>query len=104
MAYTITSIRWPDELRSKIERLAQATGRSKSFLMQEAIAQYVENESWQIAEIEEGLRADDAGEHVPAAEMEAFWARVTTPETMARAERHMTDDALRQANGSVPTS
>ena len=104
MAYTITSIRLPDELRKKIERLAQATGRSKSFLMQEAIAQYVENESWQIAEIEEGLRADDAGEHVPAAEMEAFWARVTTPESMARAERRVTDDALRQANGSIPTS
>src|SRR5436305_3981237 len=45
MADTITSIRLPDELRRKIERLAQATGRSKSFLMQEAIAQYVENES-----------------------------------------------------------
>jgi RHH-type rel operon transcriptional repressor/antitoxin RelB len=104
MAYTITSIRLSDELRSKIERLAQATGRSKSFLMQEAIAQYVEIESWQIAQIDEGIRADDAGEYVPAAEMEAFWARVTTPETMARAERHMTDDALRQANGSIPTS
>jgi RHH-type transcriptional regulator, rel operon repressor / antitoxin RelB len=98
MADTITSIRLPDELRRKIERLAQATGRSKSILMQEAIAQYVENESWQIAEIEEGLRADDAGEHVPAAEIEAFWARVTTPESMARAERRVTDDALRQTN------
>jgi hypothetical protein len=31
--------------------------------------------------------------------MEAFWARVTTPESMARAERRMTDDALREANG-----
>ena len=98
MADTITSIRLPDELRRKIERLAQATGRSKSILMQEAIAQYVENESWQIVEIEEGLRADDAGEHVPAAEIEAFWARVTTPESMARAERRVTDDALRQTN------
>jgi RHH-type transcriptional regulator, rel operon repressor / antitoxin RelB len=104
MADTITSIRLSDELRSKIERLARATGRSKSFLMQEAIAQYVENESWQITEIEEGLRADDAGELVPAAEMEAFWARVTTPESMARAERRITDDALRQSNGSIPAS
>ena len=104
MAYTITSIRLSDELRNKIERLAQATGRSKSFLMQEAIAQYVENESWQLAQIEEGIRADDAEEHVPAAEMEAFWARVTTPESMARAERHMTDDVQREANGSITTS
>ena len=104
MAYTITSIRLPDELRRKIERLAQATGRSKSFLMQEAIAQYVENESWQLTQIEEGIRADDAGEHVPPAEMEAFWARVTTAQSMARAERHVTDDALREANGSITTS
>jgi RHH-type transcriptional regulator, rel operon repressor / antitoxin RelB len=103
MAYTITSIRLPDELRSKIERLAQATGRSKSSLMQEAIAQYVENEAWQLAEIEEGIQADDAGEFVPAAEMEAFWARVTTPESMARAERRVTDDVLREANGPLTT-
>jgi predicted transcriptional regulator len=98
MAQTITSIRLPDELREKIEGLARATGRSKSFLMQEAIEHYVENEAWQLARIEEGIQADDAGEHVPAAEMEAFWARVTTPESMARAERHITDETLRQAN------
>jgi predicted transcriptional regulator len=98
MAQTITSIRLPDELREKIEGLARATGRSKSFLMQEAIEHYVENEAWQLARIEEGIQADDAGEHVPTAEMEAFWARVTTPESMARAERHITDETLRQAN------
>jgi predicted transcriptional regulator len=103
MAYTITSIRLSDELRSKIERLAQATGRSKSFLIQEAIAQYVERQSWPIAQIEEGIRADDAREHVPAADMEAFWARVTTPESMARAERRVTDDALREAYGPLTT-
>ncbi len=98
MVQTITSIRLPDELRKKIEGLARATGRSKSFLMQEAIERYVENEAWQVARIEEGIRADDAGEHVPAAEMEAFWARVTTPESMARAERQIADETLRQAN------
>ena len=98
MAQAITSIRLPDELRRKVESLARATGRSKSFLMQEAIEQYVENEAWQMARIEEGLRADDAGDHVPADEMEAFWARVTTPESMARAETAITDDTPRQAN------
>lgn len=98
MAQTITSIRLPDELREKIEGLARATGRSKSFLMQEAIEHYVEDEAWQLARIEEGIQADDAGEHVPADEMEAFWTCVTTPESMARAERHITDETLRQAN------
>jgi len=98
MAQTITSIRLPDELREKIEGLARATGRSKSFLMQEAIERYVENEAWQVARIEEGIQADNAGEHVPADEMETFWARVTTPESMTRAERHITDETLCQAN------
>lgn len=98
MAQVITSIRLSDELRGRIEDLARATGRSKNFLMQEAIAQYVENEAWQLAQVDEGIRADDAGEHVPAEEMEAFWARVTTPESMARAERHITDETLRLAN------
>ena len=98
MAHTITSIRLSDELRRKIDLLVQATGRSKSFLMQEAIEQYVENEAWQIARIEEGLQADDAGQHVPMDEMETFWARVTTPESIAQAESRVTPDALRQAN------
>lgn len=104
MAQTITSIRLPDELRGKIERLAQATGRGKNFLMQEAIEQYVENEAWQVAQIEEGLRADDAGEHMPAAEMEAFWTRGTTPESMARAERQIRDEAPRQSHASTDAS
>ncbi len=98
MAQAITSIRLPDELRQKVESLARATGRSKSFLMQEAIEQYVENEAWQVVQIEEGIQADDADDHVPAGEMETFWARVTTPESMARAESYITDDTLRQAN------
>jgi RHH-type rel operon transcriptional repressor/antitoxin RelB len=98
MAQTITSIRLPDELHEKIEGLARATGRSKSFLMQEAIERYVENEAWQVARIEEGIQSDDAGEHVPVDEMEAFWARVTTPGSMTRAQRHITDETLRQAN------
>ncbi len=72
MAQTITSIRLPDELREKVEGLARATGRSKSFLMQEAIEHYVENEAWQLARIDEGIQADDAGEHVPVIEMEVF--------------------------------
>ncbi len=98
MAQVITSIRLPDELRKKVDSLARATGRSKSFLMQEAIERYVEDEAWQLAHIEEGLRADDADEHVAVEEMEMFWTRVTTPESMARAERYITDDLLRQAN------
>ena len=98
MAHTITSIRLSDELRRKIDLLVEATGRSKSFLMQEAIEQYIENEAWQIAQIEEGLHADDDGQHVPVDEMEAFWARVTTPQSMAQAESRLTADALRQAN------
>jgi predicted transcriptional regulator len=93
MAYTITSVRLSDTLRQKIDSLARATGRSKSFLIQEAVEQYVANEAWQVAQIEEGLRADDADEHVAAAEMESFWARVTTPETMARAEQRLKNDA-----------
>jgi RHH-type transcriptional regulator, rel operon repressor / antitoxin RelB len=98
MAYTITSVRLSDAVRQKIDSLAHATGRSKSFLIQEAVEQYIANEAWQVAQIEEGLQADDAGEHVAAAEMEAFWARVTTAESMARAEQRIEDDAPRQTD------
>ncbi len=86
------SIRVSPDVVSKLDALAQATGRSRNFLFNEAVQQYIDNEAWQIAQIEEGLRDLEAGNVVPDDEMEAFWGRITTPEGMERARaeaRHL---------------
>jgi predicted transcriptional regulator len=45
----------------KLDRLAKATSRSRSFLISEAIRAYVEDQAWQIETIEEGLKQADRG-------------------------------------------
>ncbi len=54
---TMTSLRLPDELRERVDALAKATGRNKSYLLTEAISRYVDEEAWQIAMVEEGIHS-----------------------------------------------
>ena len=62
MADTTTmTVRLSRELKGKLERLAQSTRRSKSYLAAEAIAEYVDANSWQIEEIRKALEKADAG-------------------------------------------
>ncbi len=57
---TTMTVRLEDEIKNRLDRLASATHRSKSFLAAEAIREFVENNEWQIAEIEAALTEADA--------------------------------------------
>jgi RHH-type rel operon transcriptional repressor/antitoxin RelB len=59
---TTMSIRLEDEVKDRLDVLAQATHRSKSYLAAEAIRVYVESNEWQIGEIEAALKEADAGD------------------------------------------
>jgi RHH-type transcriptional regulator, rel operon repressor / antitoxin RelB len=61
MSDTIT-IRLDTALKLKLEALAQSTQRSKSWLAAEAIAAYVDRESWQIQQIEAAVQQADTPE------------------------------------------
>ena len=58
------SIRIDPETNQRLASLAERTKRSKSFLAAEAIAAYLENEDWQLAEIQLGIDELDAGKSV----------------------------------------
>ncbi len=58
---TTMTIRLEDELKERLEKLADATQRSKSFLASEAIRDFVEVNEWQIGEIQQALKEADAG-------------------------------------------
>ena len=45
----------------KLDLLAKATARSRSFLVAEAIESYVEDQAWQIEAIKEGIKEADRG-------------------------------------------
>ena len=55
-------MRIPEETKEKLDKLAQATHRSKSFLAEEAIARYIDLEAWQVGEIEQAIQEADRGD------------------------------------------
>jgi RHH-type rel operon transcriptional repressor/antitoxin RelB len=62
---TTLSVRIDVDTRKRLAALARRARRSKSFLAAEAIAAFVEAESWQLDEIEAGITELDAGRGVP---------------------------------------
>ena len=70
---TVT-VRLPAKVKQKLEALAASTRRSKSWLAAEAITAYVEDQSWQIQQIEEAvaLADGDKAEWVEAKEVESW--------------------------------
>lgn len=59
---TTMTIRLEPELKLRLDQLAEATNRSKSFLAAEALREFVELNEWQIAEIKAALKEADEGD------------------------------------------
>lgn len=57
----VMTIRLDPELRKRLEGLAKAQRRTRSFIAAEAIREYVALNEWQIGEIRKGL--EEAGRH-----------------------------------------
>ena len=76
---TVITTRIDAALRERLEALARATKRSKSFLAAEAIAAYVELNEWQIGEITAGLAELDSGEALSEKQAEARYRRLSQP-------------------------
>ncbi len=59
---TTMTVRLDDEVKDRLDQLAESTHRSKSFLAAEAIREFVENNEWQIGEITTALQEAEAGD------------------------------------------
>lgn len=56
------TVRLDADLKQKLEALSSSTQRSKNWLAEEAISKFVEQESWQIQQIEEAVQKADSAE------------------------------------------
>ncbi len=77
MSTTLT-IRIDPEVKDRLDRLAEATQRSKSFLAAEAIRSFVDINEWQISEVRAALKEADAGDFATDKEVAALarkWKR-----------------------------
>ncbi len=67
------SFRLPAGTKQRIEHLAQATKRSKTFVIEEAISNYLDLNEWQVKSILEGLKEVKAGQTTPHETVLAKW-------------------------------
>lgn len=80
--------RYDEQDIAALDRLAEATGRSRNYHLNEALKGYLAEQGWQIAHIREGLADLDAG-------------RTTSHEdVMAEGRRIIAEARARRANTS----
>jgi len=81
---TVTSIKLDDELKGRIQHLAEARRRTSHWIMREAIAQYVEREEKREAFKQDALRAWEeyqrTGLHLTLEEADAWLAKLEAGE------------------------
>jgi predicted transcriptional regulator len=76
MNTTTFSVRVGRSTKSRLEKLAKNTGRSRSFLAAEAISAYLDTNEWQISGITRALSSLDRGKgiaHQRVSEWVASW-------------------------------
>lgn len=81
MTQQVTTIRLPDELRQRVNSLAEATGRSMNYHIQRAVEEYVARESWQVSQLHEALAQARAGQGIV---LEDYVERSIAEGTMTR--------------------
>ncbi len=74
----VITIRVDRKTKTRLEKLATAMARTKSYVAAEAICAYIDLNEWQIAEIRAALKEADAGDFASEAEVQAVkrkWRR-----------------------------
>jgi len=66
------SARIVKSLSDGLDELAEATNRKKSFLIEDAIMRYLEEQAWQISAIKDGIKQADDGVFVPDSEIDSL--------------------------------
>lgn len=88
-----TSIKLDDELKGRVQHLAEARRRTSHWIMREAIAQYVEREEKREAFKQDALHAWEGfrqtGLHLSAEEADAWLAKLEAGEDAELPECHV---------------
>ncbi len=74
MTKVTISFRTENSTRDRLDRLAGAERRDRSFLINEAVEMMLDRSDWQEAQIRAGIEEADRGETVPHEEV-AAWLR-----------------------------
>lgn len=67
------TVRLNTQTKIRLNKLAELTHHSKSFLASEAINSYLEAQEWLLNEIIKGISEADAGEFINHEDILAYW-------------------------------
>ncbi|MFW5400911.1 ribbon-helix-helix protein, CopG family [Yersinia sp. 1252 StPb PI] len=73
---SVISVRMPDELAHQLSLLAEATGRTKSYLAGQAIQDFLARETWQINEIKQAIIEAEQQDFISENEMTTRFKRM----------------------------
>ncbi len=69
----VITVRVGRDVKERLESLAKATARSRSFLIAEAIRCYLDEQAWQVEQVEEGIAEAESGKLVEHEEVVTKW-------------------------------
>jgi predicted transcriptional regulator len=73
MATTAFTIRTSPETMQRLDQLAAQVDRSRNYLANQALEEFLELRAWQIEKVQAGIAAAARGEFVPDQEMEGIF-------------------------------
>lgn len=73
MTSTTMTVRLDTQAKIRLNKLAEMTHRSKSFLASEAINSYLETQEWQLNEIIKGITEADSGQLIDHESIVTYW-------------------------------
>jgi predicted transcriptional regulator len=77
MATATLTVRIDPEMKADLDAIATARDRDRSYLVKEALQEYLEVQKWHVEHLQQGLREADAGKFVSEAKMKRTIARLT---------------------------
>jgi predicted transcriptional regulator len=66
-----TTVRFTPEIREQLDKMAEQMDRPRAWIIKEAVAQYLERESWYLGEVQKGIDDMEAGREISHDEMAA---------------------------------
>ena len=70
------SVRLDASLLKKLDKLAAATDRSRSFLITDAVKEYIASNDWQVEKIKKAIEAADRGEFASEEEVQTVFKKL----------------------------
>lgn len=67
----VMTVRFDPEIRKQLDKMAEQMDRPRAWIIREAVAQYLERETWYLAEVQKGLDDAEAGRVIRHEEMGA---------------------------------